>query len=109
MARDLFAQGRERPDAIFAGSDQIVRGAIEFLRQLGISIPQDVSIIGFDSWEVMAEAARPKLTTIDKNLNALGAAAGSTPMRLMSGKFVKGIQRLPCSLIVRESTRARTQ
>jgi len=109
MARDLFAAGRDRPDAIFAGSDQIARGAMEYLREHGISIPQDVSIIGFDNWEVMAEAVRPKLTTIDMNLNALGAAAGNTLMRLMKGEIVKGIERLPCSLIVRESTRSRTQ
>ncbi len=107
MTKGLLGDMGQRPDAIFCGSDQIARGALDCLREQGISVPQDISVVGFDNWDVMVEAARPRLTSIDMNLKALGAAAGQTLMRLMEGEHVSGIERLPCSLIIRDSTRAR--
>src|SRR5262245_20492471 len=51
--------GSRRPDAIFCGNDQIARGASDTLREMGLSVPDDLAIVGFDNWEVMALAARP--------------------------------------------------
>ena len=107
MTRSLLEEKGERPDAIFCGSDQLARGVVDCLRERGLSVPQDISIVGFDNWDVMVEAARPCLTSVDMNLKALGAAAGQTLMRLMDGEHVSGVERLACSLIVRQSTRAR--
>ena len=70
----LFDGGQQAtPDAIFCGNDQIARGAADALRERGISVPDDVAIVGFDNWDVMTLAARPPLTSIDMNLRASAA------------------------------------
>jgi LacI family transcriptional regulator len=92
-------------DALFCGSDQLARGAIDALRERGIRMPQDVSIVGFDNWEPIASAARPALTTVDMNLAEVGRAAGESLLALLTGEVRSGIVRLPCKLIVRDSSR----
>ena len=99
----LFKRRNLSPDALFCGNDQIARGAIEGLRDLGRSAPADVAVVGFDNWEVMAEGARPSLTSVDMNLDALGRAAGECLLDMMARGAVAGVRRLPCSLVVRES------
>ena len=94
------------PDVLFCGNDQIARGAAELLRDLGIAIPADVAIVGFDNRDVMALAARPPLTSIDMNLRTLGREAGDRLIEMIAGKQLSGIRRRPCSLIVRQSTGA---
>lgn len=103
----LFAGKRTRPDAVFCGNDQIARGACEALRELGIDVPGAVSIVGFDNWDVIATAARPPLTSVDMNLRELGREAGARMLEMISGKELHGVQRLPCTLVVRESCGAR--
>jgi LacI family transcriptional regulator len=95
------------PDAIFCGNDQIARGAADALRERGIVVPDAVSIVGFDNWEVMAEATRPPLTSIDMNLRDLGQHAGLRLLDMIAGKRLHGVHRLPCTLVVRESCGAR--
>ena len=62
-------------------------------------------MVGFDNWDVMAEAARPPLTSVDMNLDALGRAAGECLLEMMAGRPSPGVRRLPCSLVVREFVR----
>ena len=91
-------------DALFCGSDQLARGASEAFRELGVRIPDDVAIVGFDNWEPMATAAHPALTTVDMNLQAIGRYVGQSLLDLLAGKLLSGVIRLPCSLIIRESS-----
>lgn len=100
----LFDGGNERPDAVFCGNDQIARGVIDALRERGLSVPGDVGVIGFDNWEIVAEATRPPLTSVDMNLAALGREAGLTLLSLVGGaSAAPGIRKLPCRLVVRQS------
>jgi LacI family transcriptional regulator len=100
---DLWSR-RERPDGIFCGNDQIARGVIDALRERGVRVPSDVSVVGFDKWEIVAEQTRPPLTTIDMNLKELGRQAGLALVRLVNGEAVpRGLWKLPCSLVVRAS------
>ncbi len=69
-------------------------------------MPQDVAVVGFDDWDVMVEGARPRLTSVDMNLFALGQEAGRRIMRLIAGEEFHGVLRLPCTLVVRESSAA---
>jgi LacI family transcriptional regulator len=101
--RDLFAEPAAAPDALFCGNDQIARGALDALREIGLSVPADVAVVGFDNWEVMTSGARPPLTSIDMNLDALGTEAGDSLLQMMAGRKLSGVKRLPCSLIVRET------
>ena len=68
----LFSRRRAAPDALFCGNDQIARGAVEALSEMGVAVPEDVAVVGFDNWNVMTEATRPPLTSVDMNLGALG-------------------------------------
>ena len=101
--QNLMSRRRGAPDALFCGNDQIARGAVDALREMGLGVPDDVAVVGFDNWGVMAEAARPALTSVDMNLEALGREAGASLMEMMGGCGLKGVRRLPCSLVIRDS------
>jgi len=100
----LFDGQNEPPDGLFCGNDQIARGATDALRERGLAVPQQVAVVGFDNWDVMTLAARPPLTSIDMNLRALGRAAGERLIAMIAGERLKGVERLPCSLVVRQSS-----
>ena len=70
----LLAEGAN-VDAIFAGNDQIARGAVDRLQMEGRSVPEDVAVIGYDNWEVLSLQGRLPITTIDMRLDILGAEA----------------------------------
>lgn len=109
-ATERLLARRPRCDAIFCGSDQIARGAVDALRERGVHVPDDIAVVGFDNWQIVAEATRPPLTTIDMNLHELGRQAGLRLLAMMDGKDHRGgIVRLPCRLIVRESCGAARQ
>ncbi|HTZ66683.1 MAG TPA: LacI family DNA-binding transcriptional regulator [Roseiarcus sp.] len=103
----LFSRRRAAPDALFCGNDQIARGAVDALREMGLAVPDDVAVVGFDNWDVMTEAARPALTSIDMNLDALGREAGASLLEMMAGRELAGVRRLPCALVIRDSCGAR--
>lgn len=94
-------------DAIFCGNDQIARGAADAARDAGRAIPDEVALVGFDNWEVIAAACRPPLTTVDMNLRQLGRTAGERLLAAIDGHLSSGLELLPCSLVVRESSRPR--
>lgn len=93
------------PDGLFCGNDQIARGCVDALRERGIDVPGEVSVVGFDNWNVMTDSARPPLTSVDMNLSALGHEAGKLLVEMIGGETIRGIRRLPCTLVVRQSTR----
>lgn len=100
----LWSGDGPHPDGIFCGNDQIARGVVDALRERGIDAPGDVSVVGFDNWEIVAAATRPPLTSVDMNLKILGREAGLTVLAMAEGKAVEpGIRKLPCQLIVRQS------
>ena len=103
-AGQLYGPGRANPDALFCGNDQIARGAADALREMGRRVPDDVAIVGFDNWGVMADAARPPLTSIDMNLPGLGAEAARCLARMIDGHQETGQRLLPCTLVPRAST-----
>lgn len=88
-------------DAILCGSDQVARGALDTLRDSGREVPGDVAVMGFDNWEIFTEGSRPPLTSVDMNLEALGRAAARRLFEAIDGDHVRGIERLPCRVVVR--------
>jgi len=91
-------------DAIFAGSDQIARGVLDALHEAGKRIPEDVAVIGFDNWEVLAAHARPPLSSIDINLEHLGRVAAQRLFAAIDGDRRPGVETLPCRVVPRGST-----
>jgi LacI family transcriptional regulator len=104
IAASELLQRDPRIDAIFCGSDIIARGVMDGLRERGRSIPSDVGVVGFDNWDIIATQARPPLTTVDMNLHDLGREAARHLLAKVEGENVSGVIRLPCTLVVRESS-----
>ncbi|MEO3856558.1 LacI family DNA-binding transcriptional regulator [Acrocarpospora sp. B8E8] len=91
-------------DAVMCGSDQIAAGFIEAARERGQRIPDDIAVVGYDNWEVLSAETRPPLTTIDMNLERLGRTAAQHLFAAIDGKATPGVHRMPCRLIIRESS-----
>jgi LacI family transcriptional regulator len=102
-AVNILLDRKTRIDAIFCGSDQLARGVADGLRERRVKAPDDIALVGFDNWEILAAATRPALTTVDMNLYAVGQQAGSRLLAMMNGERESGVMRFPCSLIIRES------
>jgi LacI family transcriptional regulator len=100
---ELFGRRGQHPDALFCGSDQIARGVADALRESGVGVPDAVSLVGFDNWEIIADATRPPLTSVDMNLVELGREGGRRMLDLIAGRTRKGVEKLPCTLVVRQS------
>lgn len=101
---------RQHPDVdgIIAGSDQIARGVLDTMRDLGSDVPHDVAVVSFDNWEILATNSRPELTSIDANLQQLGRLAATRIFEAIDGTpTIAGIEHLPGRLIIRGSTIAR--
>lgn len=94
-------------DALFAGNDMIARGAMDRLIRMGYRIPEDVAIVGFDNMRTLVQGAHPPITSIDMNLSALGRSAAQHLLAMIEGESRSGVQRMPCSLVVRESSGGR--
>jgi len=93
-----------RPTAILAMSDAIAIGAIRGLRDRGLSIPVDVSVVGFDDIE-LAETTDPPLTTVHQPIRGKGEEAARLLLSLLAGhEEPPGHRRLATRLVVRAST-----
>lgn len=96
-----------RPTAVFCGSDILAVGAMKYCQSVGISIPGQISIVGFDNLEV-AQLVSPELTTLDVPARAMGEAAAALLIEA-KGKVPNGVvTQLQTRLIVRGSTGAPT-
>lgn len=100
-ARRLLRQG-DRPTAIVCGSDEIAVGAFEAAWELGLRIPEDLSVVGFDDAPA-AEIVLPRLTTVRQPMNEMGVAALGAVVDLLSGKAVEN-KVFPTELVIRRST-----
>jgi LacI family repressor for deo operon, udp, cdd, tsx, nupC, and nupG len=106
--KHFFAQA-ERPTAVFAASDEIAIGFIRALRDAGLSVPDDVSVAGFDDIEY-ARVFNPSLTTMHQPRFELGRLAATNLVRRMTadGELPPPERlRLPCELVTRESVSPR--
>ncbi len=94
------------PTAIFASNDVMAMGAMDAIRNRGLRVPDDVSVIGFDDIP-QASLIRPALTTIRQPLEKMGRVATQMLLELLSQPQKKsGRIELPTELIVRDSCQA---
>lgn len=103
LALEMLAAAN-RPTAIFAGSDTIALGVIEAARALGLHVPNDLSVVGFDDTHLATWSA-PQLSTIHQPLGEMGRVALRTLLELHRGQSVDSHHvQLSTSLVVRDST-----
>jgi DNA-binding LacI/PurR family transcriptional regulator len=94
----------ERPTAIFAASDAQALGVLEAARILGLRVPQDLSVVGFDDVEV---AAYVGLTTVRQPLFESGRRGAQLLLQMLAGgPGEPQTAELPVELVVRSTTAA---
>jgi LacI family transcriptional regulator len=95
------------PTAIFAANDQSALGVYQAADELGMRIPEDISVIGFDN---IAEAKYLGLTTIDQFLADMGYVAIQMLIRLINNEVLdEQIHKMQTKLVVRSSCRRLTE
>jgi len=103
FAADRLLRSAPDLDGVFCGADVIARGVTDALREAGVSLPDRVGVVGVDNWAVVAEAARPPLTTVDLGLHELGRRSGELLIAAIDGSPSPGLHTVPGRLVVRES------
>ena len=99
----LWDAGR-RPTAVLAMSDAMAIGAIRAIHDRGLTVPGDISVVGFDDID-LAEATDPPLTTVHQPVRGKGEAAVRLLLAIMDGRDPSpGHRRLETRLVVRSST-----
>jgi LacI family transcriptional regulator len=105
-AARLMLQGDDRPSAIFAANDVSALAAIGAARALGLDVPRDLSVIGFDNVPESA-LSEPPLTTIQQPIQQMGFEAVELLIGLIEKRPELATQRmLPTQLVVRGSCAA---
>lgn len=95
------------PDAIFAADDYIAFGVIDALRKAGFSVPEDVSVIGFDD-HPFCSSLRPRLTTFAQPAEKLGETAVAVLMQRIRGEAKRHtVTKMLPKLIWRDSVKER--
>ena len=99
VARELLDRP-DRPTAVLAMSDEMAVGVIDAARELGLRVPADLSVTGFDD-TITAQTSEPPLTTVHQPHAEKGAAA--VRMLLADGVGPREVS-FPVRLVVRGST-----
>lgn len=89
-------------DGLFVASDLMARGALEVLRESGVSVPADVSVVGFDD-SAVAGALHPALTTVRQPSLRQGERMAEVLLDLLAGREPAHATILPTNLVVRDS------
>ncbi len=93
----------EPPTAVFCHNDVMAIGAMQQAKRLGMRVPQDISIVGFDDIQ-FAEYCDPPLTTVSQPRYEIGRQAMLMLLELLKGKDVRaGSRLLDTQLVIRES------
>lgn len=78
--------------ALFAGNDQMAAGALNALREAGLTVPHDVSLVGYDD-VLLARYLYPPLTTIRQPITEMGRTAAQLALHLLDGTSTEEVTR----------------
>jgi LacI family transcriptional regulator len=100
-------RARQRPTALFAANDSMAAGALRAAAAMGLSVPGDLAVAGFDDSSITG-LTTPALTSIRQPTAQLARRAAAMLIAAAgSGEApARGIERLACTIIERDSTRA---
>jgi LacI family transcriptional regulator len=106
---EVLMQVDRRPTAIFCYNDRAAMGAYDALREMGLRVPHDVAIVGFDNQEIIAANLRPGLTTLQLPHYEMGAWAVNYLINEAISSSAAELApsppqvKLACPLVLRES------
>lgn len=100
--RRLLADGRPI-DGLFAANDQMAAGAYSAIHEVGLSIPGDIAVVGYDD-DSFGLMSTPPLTTVHQPSIGLGEAMARVLVRRLAGESVDRVTLLPTELVVRQSS-----
>jgi DNA-binding LacI/PurR family transcriptional regulator len=104
-AREMFTREAGRPDAIFVGSDHMAIAVMDVLRsELGLKVPDDVSVVGFDNVPQAAWGAY-QLTSVEQPVDLMIEATATLLREQIEGTATPHAITVPCRLVVRASSR----
>lgn len=93
----------DRPNSIFTGSDEVAAGFISEANRLGIRIPKDIAVLGFDN-QVISSITTPGITTIQQPTDILGKQVMKCMLSLLNDNdYTVDRESLTMKLIIRES------
>lgn len=95
--------GKSRIDGIFASSDLIAAQVLQVCSKLGIRVPEDIKLVGFDDVNI-SSLTTPRITTIHQPIKEIAELTLELLINAQDGKTVAKRSLLPVSLIKREST-----
>src|SRR6056297_725651 len=104
-AFEVLMQSLPRPTVVMCGNDVLAVGAVKRARALGLSVPVDVSITGFDDIDI-ASVVDPALTTVHVPHRAMGAAAARLLTRMIEEDGAAASQELDAHVTWRDSLAA---
>ena len=102
-ARRLLAQVKP-PSAVFACNDYMAAGVVKAAQQLGMSVPEQLSVVGFDDAPV-SKQLWPTLTTVRQPVQEIAATSAELLLdMILNKKQIEQPVQLECELVIREST-----
>jgi LacI family transcriptional regulator len=101
--KEIISSG-EKFDAIFAMNDLVAIGAMRAIKEIGLKIPEEVGIMGFDNDEDLCEIINPSLSSIDQPVVEMGKAASKLLLDLINGTLKIKKYVFSPRLVVRESS-----
>lgn len=106
-AMERLLAAKDTPTAVFVAGDLMAIGAMAAIYDAGLTIPDDISIVGFDDIQI-AEYVHPALTTIRQDTKLIGKTAATLIMDQMANKKKAHMSvKIPVSLVTRRSCRER--
>ncbi|MBD9370478.1 LacI family DNA-binding transcriptional regulator [Xanthomonas sp. XNM01] len=96
-------QLRERPTAIFAANDDMAAGVMRAASELGLKVPRDLSVVGFDDTPISRQIF-PALTTVQQPTREMGRTATEQLLKAIRDRGAGRMVRMPYALQLRQST-----
>lgn len=107
LAAKEFFEGADIPTALYVTNYYMTLGAVMAIHELNIKVPQELSIIGFDYFE-LSDVIKPSLTVIEQPTSKMGEIAGNLILKRIKGDYTgyPEVHTLHTRMIVRDSVRA---
>lgn len=104
LAEDVLSSSYGAPTAIFAHNDLMAVGALQAIRECGLSCPGDVSVVGYND-APLSNLVSPSLTTVSLPSLQLGQRVAQLAIQAITGGLTETVtEKLPPALVVRESS-----